>query len=536
MRCRVACLAAFAVASGVAVALPASAQQAGTPAPSKQAAVAWSTVTYISAGTIYIDAGRKAGLKEGARVEVVRRGQAIAQLTVAFISSTRSACTVVSSLIEPAVGDSARFTPVVQAPVVATTTDSTGAVTILRTRPRHNAIRGRLGMRYMLVQPGEGLPSWTQPAFDLRLDGHQVGGTPLGVVLDVRAYRQRSGATGRGAAASTRVYQGNLEWGPSNGAVRLNVGRQLTPSLSNMGIFDGMSLEVGGKHLSVGAVGGAQPDAATFGLSGIVKEYGAYVQAHNAPSSTAGTWQLTLAGIGAYDRGQIDREFVYAQALVARRHVSLFATQEVDVNRQWKADIEGKTAIPTSTFAVLRLAPIDAISFNVGYDNRRSVRLYRDFIDPVTEFDDSFRQGGWAGVTVNAGSHVRLNTDARQSRGGTGGDANSYTGSLGVYRLTVLGLGAQVRGSQYTGSVAEGQLVSGSVEVNPWNRFHLEASGGTRTDKRAVADLGLRKLTWQGLDADFGVGRSLYLMFSSYLEKGDAGRSMQGYAALSWRF
>lgn len=492
--------------------------------------VAWGRVTYISGGTIYLDAGSKAGLREGARVDVVRLGQAIAQLTVTSISSTRAACSILNALMDPAVGDSARFIPVVdKSPVVADGASAT------RARQRHNALRGRLGVRYLMVEPGSGVPGWTQPAFDFRLDGHQIGGSPLGVVMDVRAYRQRSGASGRGAAASTRVYQGNMEWNSTNSPLRVNVGRQLSPSLSNMGIFDGMSLELNGHHVSAGAVGGAQPDAASFGLSGIVREYGAYLQAHNAPTGV-GAWSVTLGGIGSYDHGKIDREFGYLQALLSSRHVSLFATQELDINRGWKADVEGKSTVPTSTFAVLRLAPVDAVSFNVGYDNRRSVRLYRDFVDPETEFDDTFRQGGWAGVSVNAGSHVRLNTDARQSRGGTGNDARSYTGSLGVFRLTPLGLGAQLRTSAYSGSVAEGKLMSGSVELNPWNRFRLEASGGTRLDTRPLSDVATRKLAWQGLDLDFGLGRSLYLMFSAYREKGDAGRSMQGYTAISWRF
>jgi hypothetical protein len=74
------------------------------------------------------------------------------------------------------------------------------------------------------------------------------------------------------------------------------------------------------------------------------------------------------------------------------------------------------------------------------------------------------------------------------------------------------------------------------VEVNPWSRFRLEASGGTRTDRRPVADTPTRALTWRGLDADFGLGRSLYVILSAYREQGDAGRSTQGYASISWRF
>ena len=495
--------------------------------------VAWGRVTYISGPTIYVDAGSKAGLAEGSLLEVVRGGQAIARLRVAFISSSRSACSIVDSRLEVAVGDSARFTPVAAVTVAAADTGAARAAP--RPGARHDAVRGRAGVRYLMVDPGGGLARWTQPAFDLRLDGHQVGGSPLGVVVDVRAYRERAGATGSGAAASTRVYQGNLEWSPAGSPLRVSAGRQLTPSLSTIGIFDGVSLELNGSRVSVGAVGGSQPDAATFGLSGVVREYGAYVQAHSTAGGS-GTWSVTMGGIGSYDRGRIDREFAWLQTIVTHRRVSFFATQELDVNRGWKADVEGRSTVPTATFAMLRVSPHDAVSVNLGYDNRRSVRLYRDFVDPVTEFDDAFRQGAWGGVSVSAGSHVRLDTDVRQSRGGTGGDARSFTGSFGVFRLTPLGLGARVRATEYDGSTSRGRLASGSVELNPWNRFRLEASGGTRRDARPTPGLPQRTLTWQGLNADFGLGRSVYVLLSGYQERGDAGRSRQGYAALSWRF
>jgi hypothetical protein len=213
----------------------------------------------------------------------------------------------------------------------------------------------------------------------------------------------------------------------------------------------------------------------------------------------------------------------------------VFATQELDLNRGWKADIEGSATTPTSTFAMVRLAPVDAFSLNVGYDNRRSVRLYRDFVDPETEFDDAFRQGGWAGLTLSAGTHLRLNADARQARG-TGADATSYTGTLDVMRLTPLRLGLQLRGSGYSGSVTAGSLVSAVLQVDPWDRMHLSLGGGRRTDSRATLDAPRRALVWNEMSGDIAIGRSLFLMFSVYRERGDAGRSQQGYTALSWRF
>lgn len=501
-----------------------------TVAAGAQPAPRWAQVTYISGATIYLDAGSRQGLREHQRVEVVRGGLTVAELTVDFLSSTRAACSVASSSQAPVVGDSVRYVPADE-PAAATVTTPAAAAAARR---RRDALRGRLGLRYVMVDPGDGRPTWTQPALDLRLDGSQLGGTPLGVVADIRAYRERRGAVGRGAGASTRVYQGHLTWSQPNRPMHVSVGRQLTPALSTIGIFDGVTIEAVGSHVSGGTVAGAQPDALSFGVSGVVREYGAWIQAHNAPTDKA-SWSMTLAGIGSYDRGNIDREFAYAQAMLTTRHLSVFATQELDVNRGWKRDLEGGSTTPTSSFAMVRVAPHDAFSVNVGYDNRRNVRLYRDFVDPEIEFDDTFRQGGWAGISLTPGRHVRVNADARQSRGATAADATTMTGSVSFVRLTPLGIGLQGRFSQYEGAVANGRLQSASIEVNPWNVFRLEVGGGTRQDTQGVTD-GVRTLSWRDVSADAALWRSLFVMASVYEERGDVGRSRQGYLSLSWRF
>ncbi len=493
----------------------------------------WAQVTYLSGATVYVDAGTRLGVREQTRLEVVRQGTVVATLVADFVSSTRAACSVATSVAVPVIGDSVRFLAAVEPSDTSVTTTPARRAT----PGRRDALRGRVGLRYVIMDPGEGRPTWTQPAFDLRLDGHQLGGTPLGVVADVRAYRERRGASGRGAQASTRVYQGHLTWNRPNQPLHATVGRQIAPAVSTLGIFDGLTVELGGPHVAAGAIAGAQPEAVSFGVSGLVREYGAWVQARNAPGSDK-SWSMTLAGVGSYDRGNIDREYAYAQAILTSRRVSVFATQELDLNRGWKRDAEGHTATPTSTFAMLRVAPIDAVSLNVGYDNRRSVRLYRDFVDPETEFDDTFRQGSWLGLSLTPGTHLRMHVDARRASGGIGaaGSADTWTASAGVFRLSPLGIGVNARGSRYDSPAGTGTLASASVEVNPWNRVRLEAGGGARSDTQLAVEGAARRLTWREASADAMIGRSLFLMLSAYQEDGDVGRSRQGYFAISWRF
>ncbi len=479
-------------------------------------------------------------MREGSRLEVVRGASVIAELTVAYVSSSRSSCTVVTQTAQIVIGDSARFRPVqeVLAEVKAAEDRKTGADIPRTTRRASSPIRGRIGVRYLTMQQGGGdvTSTITQPAFDLRLDGHHINGSPFGLTVDVRAYRQSFARTsGTTLTSSTRAYQTALLWNPVNSGARVALGRQFSTALSTIGLFDGLSVDVDHPRWSVGALSGSQPDPRSFGYSGDVREHGAYFQVHNTPNAGA-SWAMTFGGIGSYNRGQIDREFAYLQGTLNSRYVSIYTAQEVDVNRGWKSTVEGGGATPTSTFAMLRVSPNDALSLNAGYDNRRSVRLYSDFINPEVAFDDSFRQGAWGGASLYVFGHLRLNADARTSKGGVAGSADSYTGSVQVTRITPLQLGAQLRTTSYTGLLASGTLGAASIEMQPAGSLRISFNAGQRTDTRAAADVANSSTTWWGADADIGIGRSLYLLASTYRETGDFQRNLQTMLALSYRW
>jgi len=464
----------------------------------------------------------------------------IAELVVAYVSSTRSSCTVSTPNAAVAIGDSARFTPVREVIAEAARPTRSNDSTAQRRVTRRSAppIRGRLGVRYLVMQQdgGGATSTLTQPAFDLRLDGQHLNGSPFGMTVDVRAYRQNYQRTsGSTLSNSTRVYQTALLWNPINSGARVSLGRQFSSALSTVGLFDGVSVDVDRRHVSVGGFSGSQPEPRTFGYSGDVREHGGYVQLHNAPTGGV-SYAMTFGGIGSYAGGKIDREFAYLQGTVNTRKVSLYAAQEIDVNRGWKSGVEGGGATPTSTFAMLRVSPNDALSISAGYDNRRSVRLYRDFLNPETAFDDSFRQGAWGGASLHVFGHLRMSADMRTSKGGLAGTADSYTGSVHLSRLTPLQLGVQLRTTSYTGVFSTGDLTAASIEMMPIGTLRLEVNGGRRTDARASADLSNSSTTWWGADADVGIGRSLYLMASTYRERGDFQRNLQTMLSLSWRF
>lgn len=539
----------------LASAVPLRAQTSGkrtTPAADSTAARtdstrAWAHVTYISGPTVYVDAGTQAGLRQGAHLEVRHDTTLVAELAVQFISSRSAACTIVRPAgATVAVGDSASFTPAVAVAAATAagetlTARSSGSTPV---RPQGNRIRGRIGIRYLSTDAGIGSSGvMSQPAFNLRLDGTHLSRSPFGVSVDVRAQRSilpRPDSTHPAPTyplGVTRVYTADVQWNPLGSPTTVTIGRQFSATSSSVGMFDGVAVGYNRQHWGAGVFGGLQPSLYTFAFSDSTREYGAYVQWHNAAMSMP-LWSLTLGGVGAYTMGQIDREFTYATAMFIAPRVSAYLTQEVDINRGWRLAQEHSSVTPTSTFATVQVSLTDALSLNAGLDNRRNVRLYQDYVSPETVFDNSFRQGEWGGLALNLHGRFRVSGTARTTTGGPAGRAQSYTGSVGVMRLTTLDLGVHARATSYTGDLTSGGLQSLSVEASPINVLHVEATGGLRSSTPTSVDpgIGTSRTSWSSFDADWDVGRSIFLMFSIYREVGSGYHSLQNFLSISYRF
>jgi hypothetical protein len=531
-------IAALAGVAGAAAGQGAQADAAAAhraPAPGD---TSWARVTYLSGASVYVNAGTTDGLVEGARLDVVRAGSVVAELAVAFISSTRSSCTVTRSTSDPLVGDSVRF--IVPRPVVAATARDAGPApaSVARTPTR---LRGRIGLRYLSVAPANGAgPGLAQPALDVRIDGQHLGGSPVGLAVDLRAQRSVQAAPGDATTARpdarsvTRVYQASLTWNPPGSPTRVTLGRQAAEAIATLGFVDGVAVDVAGRHVSAGAVAGTQPEPNALGFSADIREYAAYVQAHNGPGF--GTpWSLTLGGVGTYDRGAINREFAYVRGTWTSRWLSFYGSQELDVNRGWRAAREHASTTPTSTFVVVQVTPSGWLSFNGGFDSRRNVWLYRDYVNPETSFDDAQRRGSWGGVTLSPHRHVRLSADTRITSGGVGGASQSNTFAASLTGLTPWHAGVRARTTLFTGDLTAGRLESASVDLQPTGGIHLSATAGRRVSSSSAAGA-TTTIAWTSLDGDIGLGRSIYVTASTSRETGASGGNVQTYVALSYRF
>jgi len=535
---------------------PASPPPADTMPSTPDTAAVISTISFISGTEIYIAAGRQDGLVEGSEVVVIRGDTVVATLRVKFLASHKADCEQIQGTTDLALGDKVRFHRFVPPQQVAM-----GAPTAAP-RPHRlsgQGLHGRIGSRYLRAStstdaPGQPLGSngFNQPSLDMRLYGLAIGGTPLGMALDLRARQTTTTAGGTTTVdGHTRAYQAVLYWNAPDARFRAAAGRQYLTYISSIGLFDGGLVELNGRHTSFGAFAGYEPDAATLDFSSSVHDYGAYLTLHNAPGGMTAT-AFTLGAVGSYVGSTQRREWGILQGNVSSRYLSLYLLQEIDYYRPWKLqgpNAESSALSFTSQFANVTARPKPWLAFNATYDKRRNVRLIRDFTNPETTFDDAYREGYGAGVQYSSAMFY-LGGDWRRSTGATVLGANSYTASLGVNRVARLNLGFSMRATWYQNqndsslvnplsADTRGQLYSGHISLDPVTLVHLDLNAGVRREDNPNMTV-QQKSTWYGVDADIAMARQWYFSFSALRQQDPAnpGTSTltQLYGGLTWRF
>jgi hypothetical protein len=566
-------------------------------APSSPPVAGLAKVTYVSGSSIYIDAGRERGLEKDQTLDLLRDGRVAMRLRIKDLSTTRSVCKLVDGDELPKVGDVVRIPGtdaaadsdsnpglpptsseaesidtagmpgparvshvdqdrviiesgenqglrggdklrVVRGNSMVATLEVTGPGDVIPTPPVvKSTINGRVGIRYLMVQDRAiGGDHFSQPALDVRLDGNNLANGHFDVAVDIRSRRtyRTDAAVGTDTESQTRVYRLAASIHDLRGRFRLIAGRQFSPSLASVSTFDGVLASFNGAHVSTGLFAGTQPDPATFGRSDEVEEYGAFLQVHNRPGSQT-QWSITTGGIGSYQNGIVNREYAYLQALLTSQRVSLYATQEIDYNRDWKV-LAGEDQIsPTSSYLHFGVRPTRSLNLRVGYDNRRNIRLYRDLITPETEFDDTFRRGFWGGFTQRIAKRFRVGLNVKRSTSETAGDADTYTmvfGATGLARR----FNFFYRGSRYTNETTEGSLQSLTTDVSITRQLRMTMIGGLRQDTLIETPDMQTELVWYGIGCDVSLGRHWFLQLSGERTDGEQEKNDQVYLSTTYRF
>ncbi|MHC4536900.1 MAG: hypothetical protein ACYS6K_23375 [Planctomycetota bacterium] len=383
------------------------------------------TVKYVSAEFVFIDAGSIRGLEKGNYGKIILDDKTEITLEVVYVAGNSASAKVIEGDYTPRIGDKLYFTisdllgeeslGTDESPTTTQPIDFLHKESQTENYKRENkaTISGRFGIELYYQDDRElGSTDIMRPAVVIRstIDNLFVNHLALSVNLRLRyIVRDTKDATDPETEWNNRIYEVALRYDNPASPLTYQAGRITSQNISGIGRFDGALMEYEFRDkLKLGVFGGSvanlniskpQTDKTTAGIYSVYEK---------------GNWQGhrvigTLALVGRYDTGEIDREFIYEQIRYSwTRRLAFYQSSEVSINRDWREEAEGAILSLSNFLVNATYSPTNSISFDLGYDNRKLMHTLETKDTPDSLFDDALRQGFRAGINVRLPMRLRV--------------------------------------------------------------------------------------------------------------------------------
>jgi hypothetical protein len=476
-------------------------------------------VKYVTEGTVYVDAGRNAGLKEGMILSVVRLASdgeetealrfrsapGIAELRVIAVADTSAVCEIVNAKSDVQPKDIAYLSP--QSIEVRTEEQNTEdaknyPVTVSFTEgdpldeevretkvprvmspPIENQMRGRIGFDYGGISQSGGLTS-NQMGVVVRADMRRIGGTYWNFSGYWRG-RLTSQGSGTSVAPITltdlinRTYHLGFYYDNPHSLYTAGIGRLYLPWAPSLNTIDGAY--VGRKltrHLTTGIFAGSTPDPTSWSynpnqhIAGTFVNYEAGDFDHFRWISTAG---LAMTSIGWH----LAREFSFFEnTLSYGRKISAYNSMQADAARTTPNGETYNTGI-TQSFTTIRYQPVKRITFNLNHNYFRNLPTFDPNLIGTGLLDQYLFQGLSGGIRVEMPWKTTLYTTIGRSQTSTD-TSQSWNQLYGISfgDLFKTGFRLDAHYSKFSSSFGSGNYKSISVTKDLRENLRFEVQGG----------------------------------------------------------
>lgn len=389
----------------LAVAAPAGAQTA--PEARRDAF----TVTYRSATSVYVAAGRAAGLAVGDRLAVMDGTRSVAELEVLFVAEHSSSSRIVRETRAVKVGD--RVTraggPPPTAPTDAGRPAPPPATTAAPAPPGGSPplVRSYQGDAPIARVTGGVSAGWSnfEDASDTGRDNEErmlrygVAFRELGgqaVDFTVRGSHRQSLREGRRTTIVPaderwdRLYEASLAWAPAGRPFAVRAGRLGAQPFSTMGYLDGILGDFRPMPaLQVGAFAGRVPDVEDVGFDGGPK-YGGFVRL--AAGSAPVAYDLLVSGTSERAGGEPSRQYLGQEVHVRSGRLWVHERVEVDLNRDWRRERAGSGVQLSDGRLLVSWRNSPTRSLSATYERHRNFWTAFNRSVPEALFDDRIYQ------------------------------------------------------------------------------------------------------------------------------------------------
>lgn len=453
------------------------------------------SVRYRSADTVYLNAGRAAGLEVGDRLEILRDGKVVAEVEVIFTAEQSASCRIVSERQSVQPADRARRIGEVSPPPAPTPAPPPSPPPV-REEPPTPSLFGGTGERSRLSQTRltgaisldtetfsdatEDRRDFNRTAARLNLRLRDIAGSALQLRLRMRSLDEERERTFTGGIPESRsrdrLYELALIYEPDDARYGFRLGRLGTNPFVGIGYLDGGLARVRlVRQLELGGFYGRRPEIEEIGFDGSGSKYGVF--ARLIPSATEGRepFELLLAGIREEGETEISREYVAVESRYdPGKRWSFYQHAEVDLNTGWREQAAGSS----SQLSQLSFSALGRVSERsrlvISYDRFERYLTEETRFIPTELFDDMMRQGlrvsyqigppRGLNVSITGGARYRDQNLVDVRDDGRDPDT-SYSLGLGVWHPELPGLklfvGGDVMG--FTNPVTDGLLVTGRI-------------------------------------------------------------------------
>ncbi len=550
-------------------------------------------VAYVSDSGIYLDAGKVQGIAVGARVQVMRNGEQVAELEVDFTADHSASCSILTSLRQIEQGDEVLVPGLVRASG-ATSPQQAGTSPGALSPPRQAAGRqgskgstpdlsvadnaaqrgieqvtaparpeptvaqfavqsnppvkllpklpwartsGSLTFGYQQIEDSQVASRSTQQTtarLSLRL--RDLGGRPYSFTARLRA-RERQ--TSRGSDRSDRLSEFVLRYEKPGGRLSWRLGRQRGGTI---GYIDGALAEFRlSENFFVGGFAGSTPVLESLSFESSGPKYGGFMRYSSKDSASGRVAEVMVAGIGEYEDGDINREYVTMQTRFGNgARWTLYQRAEIDLNRGWRQEL-AESSFQLSNLSLLgSFRFVDSVRMTLSYNSSQRFRTAGTRFVPAQFFSDAVQQS--YRVTAYFGRGRGWNGSAGVSRRDPGTDAKpSYTYTASLYNPNIGGKSLLVGldASSFTSESSDGLLITLRARKYFKSGHDLGLTlGNSTTNLINLMDGGVEERVNQyvRLSGTLRLPRRLFMLTEVEYDKGDDFEGYRLITNLGYRF
>jgi hypothetical protein len=384
-------------------------------------------VSYVSATTVYVNAGREDSLLVGDTLVIHRRNRIVCSVVTFAVSRHSSASRIVAGNGPVLLGDTASIIKQITRPPIARADTSSTVPQIVRPlslpgeenrrlkqESDQNIVSGRIAVQYSGVSAEDSRFNLSQPSALTRIEVARLLGTSLRFSMYGRTYYDLSATYnqfGDNARLKVRMYEFAVYEEEPDALYGYSAGRITSRFVGGLGTFDGGQVYYRAGDWTSGVLYGAQVGERTMSIDGDDRR-GALFLNYRYGKDFLHQYDGTIAYARELFEGKLDREFFYFQNLATiGTEWNIYQSAEVETQEINKG-VRKTSPRLSNTFLSINYYPLSWFSANIGYDASTTVYLFETMkATPDTLIDRNYLLGYRLNATFRLSHSLSLSVN-----------------------------------------------------------------------------------------------------------------------------